>query len=63
MIMADSLKPSGLRSTICCQQMPKRFQKTGIHFADQLISGADRGALLMLCPLLARLGESPTRKR
>lgn len=31
--------------------------------ADQLISGADRETLLMLCPLLARLGESPTRRR
>ncbi len=31
--------------------------------ADQLISGADRETLLMICPLLARLGESPTRRR
>ncbi len=31
--------------------------------ADQLIGGADRETLLMLCPLLARLGESPTRRK
>ena len=30
---------------------------------DGLIETADRETLLMLCPLLARLGESPTRKR
>ena len=31
-------------------------------FSD-LMESADRETLLMLCPLLARLGESPTRKR
>ena len=30
---------------------------------DDLLKGADRETLLMLCPLLARLNESPTRKR
>ena len=30
---------------------------------EGLIQSADRETLLMLCPLLARLGESPTRKR
>ena len=30
---------------------------------DDLLKSADRETLLMLCPLLARLGESPTRKR
>jgi transcriptional regulator with XRE-family HTH domain len=30
---------------------------------DGLVKTADRETLLMLCPLLARLGESPTRKR
>lgn len=33
------------------------------NLADQLINGADRETLLMLCPLLARLGESPTRRK
>jgi transcriptional regulator with XRE-family HTH domain len=33
------------------------------HLADQLISNADRETLLMLCPLFARIGESPTRRR
>lgn len=28
-----------------------------------LLESADRETLLMLCPLLARLGESPTRRR
>lgn len=32
------------------------------NLADQLVSSADRETLLMLCPLLARLGESPTRR-
>lgn len=30
---------------------------------EALIKTADRETLLILCPLLARLGESPTRKR
>jgi len=30
---------------------------------EALIADADKEMLLMLCPLLARLGESPTRKR
>lgn len=30
---------------------------------DDLVGGADRETLLMLVPLLARLGESPTRRR
>jgi transcriptional regulator with XRE-family HTH domain len=30
---------------------------------EGLVKIADRETLLMLCPLLARLGESPTRKR
>ncbi len=30
---------------------------------DRLLQNADRETLLMLCPLLARLGESPTRNR
>lgn len=30
---------------------------------DDLLKSADKETLLMLCPLLARLGESPTRKR
>jgi transcriptional regulator with XRE-family HTH domain len=30
---------------------------------DELLKTADRETLLMLCPLLARLGESPTRRR
>lgn len=30
---------------------------------DNLLKLADRETLLMLCPLLARLGESPTRRR
>ncbi len=30
---------------------------------EGLVSGADKETLQMLCPLLARLGESPTRKR
>jgi transcriptional regulator with XRE-family HTH domain len=30
---------------------------------DGLIAAADRETLLMLCPLLARLAESPTRRR
>jgi transcriptional regulator with XRE-family HTH domain len=30
---------------------------------DGLLQTADRETLLMLCPLLARLGESPTRRR
>ena len=30
---------------------------------DDLLKSADRETLLMLCPLLARLGESPTRRR
>ncbi len=30
---------------------------------NHLLQNADRETLLMLCPLLARLGESPTRNR
>ena len=30
---------------------------------DALMAQADRETLIMLCPLLARLGESPTRRR
>ena len=30
---------------------------------DDFLATADRESLLMLCPLLARLGESPTRRR
>jgi transcriptional regulator with XRE-family HTH domain len=30
---------------------------------NDLLNHADRETLLMLCPLLARLGESPTRRR
>lgn len=30
---------------------------------SSLLETADRETLLMLCPLLARLGESPTRRR
>ena len=30
---------------------------------DSLLESADRETLLMVCPLLARLAESPTRKR
>lgn len=30
---------------------------------NSLLATADRETLLMLCPLLARLGESPTRRR
>lgn len=30
---------------------------------ESLLETADRETLLMLCPLLARLGESPTRRR
>lgn len=30
---------------------------------EKLVDSADRETLLMLCPLLARLGESPTRRK
>jgi transcriptional regulator with XRE-family HTH domain len=30
---------------------------------DDLLESADQPTLMMLCPLLARLGESPTRRR
>jgi transcriptional regulator with XRE-family HTH domain len=30
---------------------------------QSLLESADRPTLMMLCPLLARLGESPTRRR
>lgn len=30
---------------------------------DGLLENADRPTLMMLCPLLSRLGESPTRRR
>lgn len=30
---------------------------------DDLLDNADEPTLMMLCPLLARLGESPTRRR
>lgn len=33
------------------------------RLADALVDGADRETLLMLCPLLARLAESPARSR
>ena len=29
---------------------------------DGLLESADQATLMMLCPLLARLGESPTRR-
>lgn len=32
------------------------------HF-EELLESADQPTLMMLCPLLARLGESPTRRR
>lgn len=39
------------------------LQERATTLFDGLIKTADRETLLMLCPLLARLGESPTRKR
>ena len=30
---------------------------------EELLESADQPTLMMLCPLLARLGESPTRRR
>jgi transcriptional regulator with XRE-family HTH domain len=30
---------------------------------ERLVDSADRETLVMLCPLLARLGESPTRRK
>jgi transcriptional regulator with XRE-family HTH domain len=39
------------------------LQQQARKLADDLITSGDRETLLMLCPLLARLGESPTRRR
>lgn len=39
------------------------LRKRAKSLFDDLLKSADKEALLMLCPLLARLGESPTRKR
>ena len=38
------------------------LRKRAKSLFDDLMKSADREALLMLCPLLARLGESLTRK-
>lgn len=42
--------------------LPMLQERAKILFA-QLMENASREDLLMLCPLLARLGESPTRRR
>jgi transcriptional regulator with XRE-family HTH domain len=39
------------------------LQERAKKLSEELIHSADRETLLMLCPLLARLGESPTRHR
>jgi len=39
------------------------LQQRAKSLFDALMESADRETLLMVCPLLARLGESPTRRR
>ena len=39
------------------------LQERAKKLFNSLLETADRESLLMLCPLLARLGESPTRRR
>jgi transcriptional regulator with XRE-family HTH domain len=39
------------------------LRERAADLCEDLVASADRETLLMLCPLLARLGESPTRRR
>jgi len=52
-LLPDDVAPDSV--AVLQQQAQKLF--------DGLLASADRDTLLMLCPLLARLGESPTRRR